>query len=84
MKTFKIKNQNGDWLTCVAKTYRDVIRKYDLCSLAKLDVTCMELTGEQRAIVIANYHDIYGNQPPKKGQVIEVSSYIDDAAIWAI
>lgn len=54
MNAYKIKYQNGDTITVIAKNSLEVIRKYDLATKENINTRIFELEGEQKAIAISN------------------------------
>lgn len=52
MKYFRITYKDGKFLIVKAKTYLEVIKKFDLTSRSNVDTHIRELSGEQRAIAI--------------------------------
>ena len=54
MNVYKIKYANGDSKVVVAGTALEVIQKYDLATKEHIQTRVSELTGEQKAIALAN------------------------------
>ena len=54
MKYYRIRYQNGDFKIVMGKDSLEVIKKYDLATKEHINTRITELSGEQRAIAIAN------------------------------